>query len=163
LGFHSVNSLILQIEAEAVKTILTLCEQDPWQLLNSQVIEFEIGNTADEVKRMQLQLMMANAVSIIRLNPTIIARTKFFETAGLTTFDAMHLACAETQADVFLTVDDKSLKKARTLTSLTVNNPLNWLSEVLSTEAQIFWYKVSLGNGPGVQLFRFGNVVDRNC
>jgi predicted nucleic acid-binding protein len=129
--FDNQRNLRIHLEAEAVKTILTLCEQDPWQLLNSQVIEFEIGNTADEVKRTQLQFMVAKAVSIIRLNPTIITRTKFFETAGLTTFDAMHLACAETQADIFLTVDDKFLKKARTLTSLTVNNPLNWLSEVL--------------------------------
>ncbi len=129
--FDNQRNLRIHLEAEAVKTILTLCEQDPWQLLNSQVIEFEIGNTADEVKRTQLQFMVAKAVSIIRLNSTIITRTKFFETAGLITFDAMHLACAETQADIFLTVDDKFLRKARTLTALTVNNPLNWLSEVL--------------------------------
>ncbi|MCP4401290.1 MAG: type II toxin-antitoxin system VapC family toxin, partial [bacterium] len=43
----------------------------------------------------------------IDLTPEITRRAKEFETSGLQAFDAMHLACAETQADVLLTVDDK--------------------------------------------------------
>jgi len=45
----------------------------------------------------------------------------------------MHLACAETQADVFLTVDDRLLEKAKSIKTLKieVNNPLKWVEEVL--------------------------------
>jgi predicted nucleic acid-binding protein len=49
-------------------------------------------------------------------------------------FDALHLACAEGNADIFLTVDDKFLNKARAIQDINVkiSNPLIWLSEVLS-------------------------------
>ncbi|WP_353572052.1 PIN domain-containing protein [Candidatus Albibeggiatoa sp. nov. BB20] len=129
--FDEQSNLRVKIEAEAIKTILTICEEGSWQLISSQALEFEIGNTTDEIKKMQMLFMLDNAVSIIQLVPSIIDRAKYFETKGITAFDAMHLACAETQADIFLTVDDKFLRKAQKLSSLAVNNPLNWLSEVL--------------------------------
>jgi len=129
--FDDQSNLRVHLESEAVKTILSLCEQTQWQLLSSEVIEFEIANTIDEDKRTQLQQMTAMATLIPPLTTEVLARAQFLETAGLTVFDAMHLACAETHADIFLTVDDKFLKKARSLTRLGVNNPLKWLEEVL--------------------------------
>ena len=106
-------------------------EQGEWQLLNSEVIEFEIANTPDEDQRTPLELMTATATTVLPLTDELVARAEVFETAGLTVFDAMHLACAESHAEIFLTVDDKFLKKARSLTRLDVNNPLKWLEEVL--------------------------------
>jgi hypothetical protein len=46
--------------------------------------------------------------------------------------DAMHLACAEHSAEVFLTVDDKFLKKARLIPDLNIKlaNPLTWLQTI---------------------------------
>lgn len=50
---------------------------------------------------------------------------------GLGDMDALHLACAESgKADVFLTTDDKLLRRAARLAEqlhILVDNPLNWL------------------------------------
>ncbi|MEK6284516.1 MAG: hypothetical protein AABO57_02105 [Acidobacteriota bacterium] len=57
------------------------------------------------------------------------------ERLGFTGFDALHLACAESgDADVFLTTDDKLMKRAaRVSTKLDVRvaNPLQWAQENL--------------------------------
>jgi hypothetical protein len=52
---------------------------------------------------------------------------------GLQAFDALHLASAVGQVDIFLTTDDKFQKKAQQLPGLGVKvlNPLQWLEEVL--------------------------------
>jgi hypothetical protein len=44
----------------------------------------------------------------------------------------MHLACAEPGAEVFLTVDDKFLKRARLIPDLNIQlaNPLTWLPTI---------------------------------
>jgi predicted nucleic acid-binding protein len=100
----------------------------------SHVNYFEIARTPDESRRKKLELLVSPADVIIALTSEIILRAKAFESSGLKAFDAMHLACAETQADVLLTVDDSFLKKAALLPILriSVKNPLTWLEEVLS-------------------------------
>jgi len=52
---------------------------------------------------------------------------------GLQAFDALHLACSESRADVMLTVDDQFLKNTLKIQDLKikVSNPLKWLEEVL--------------------------------
>lgn len=67
------------------------------------------------------------------LDESLIQRGEAFSKMGLKTYDALHLACAESvQADVFLTTDDKILKKALqrpNMTTIPVKNPLEWLWE----------------------------------
>ncbi len=50
-------------------------------------------------------------------------------------FDAVHLACAESgNADVFLSTDDRLLKRAKRLSKkirVKVMNPLDWLQEMI--------------------------------
>jgi predicted nucleic acid-binding protein len=78
-------------------------------------------------------LCLTIATATIDVTPEITRQAKAYESSGLKAFDAMHLACAETQADVLLTVDDKFLKKAQTLARcrIRVKNPLPWLEEML--------------------------------
>ncbi len=63
----------------------------------------------------------------------MIERAKLFESKGIVSFDALHLASAENNADVLLTVDDQFLKKAVNITQLKINvyNPLKWLEEAI--------------------------------
>ncbi|MDM8515473.1 PIN domain-containing protein [Desulfobacterales bacterium HSG16] len=69
----------------------------------------------------------------IKLTDAIKDRAKEFEISGIQAFDAMHLACAENNADILLTTDDRFIKKAERLSGLNIqiNNPLKWLNEVL--------------------------------
>ena len=59
------------------------------------------------------------------------------ETRGIAAYDALHLACAESGgADVFLTTDDRLLRRSAALASelhIRVANPLTWLREVSAT------------------------------
>ncbi len=62
-------------------------------------------------------------------------RASELENMGFKSFDAMHIACSESvNADVFLTTDDKLLKKAEReseFLKIQVANPLSWLTEIL--------------------------------
>jgi len=51
---------------------------------------------------------------------------------------ALHLACAEQrQVDVFLTTDDRLLRRAQRLSiSITVENPLIWLVSTERTDGE---------------------------
>ena len=57
---------------------------------------------------------------------------------GFKPFDALHLACAESgNADVFLTTDDRLIKRSKRFISelrVRVENPLSWLLEVIENE-----------------------------
>ena len=73
------------------------------------------------------------AYRCIETNSVIRGRAKYFETFGIKVFDAAHLACAENNADVLLTVDGGFLTKSGAIQDLRVKamNPLQWLEEVL--------------------------------
>lgn len=70
---------------------------------------------------------------IVDTNET--ARASEIERLGFTGFDALHLACGESgDADVFLTTDDKLVKRAVRVSKkldVRVANPLQWAQENL--------------------------------
>ena len=132
--FDDQSNLRIRLESEAIKVILLLCEQHQWDLMSSEIIEFEIANTPDEGRRKKLEAINGLASSVIEINDKISSRAKEFEKIGLQAFDAMHLACSENKADVLLTADDKFIKRALKIEDLKIKviNPLKWLEEVLS-------------------------------
>jgi predicted nucleic acid-binding protein len=60
-------------------------------------------------------------------------RGEELEKLAFQTYDALHLACAESgRADVFLTTDDRLLRVAKRVAAslkVRVANPLDWLRE----------------------------------
>ncbi len=132
--FDDQSQLRIHLESEAVKVILSLCEQQQMHLICSQVSYFEIDNAPDISRKNALKWLLVPAVDVVRITPEILERAKALERKGFKAFDAMHLACAETRADVFLTVDDRMLKKSELFPKLSVKvgNPLRWIQEVLS-------------------------------
>jgi predicted nucleic acid-binding protein len=123
----------IHLESEAIKTVIDLIEKGTWELLSSDVLDYEISNTSDEKKRRNLLGINAMAVKTISLTNLIKDRANYFESFGVQAFDAMHLACAENNSDILLTVDDRFIKKANKINGLKVKikNPLQWLEEVL--------------------------------
>lgn len=123
----------IHLEAEAVKTILSLCEEGTWALVSSDVLAFEINNAPDMQRSNILQLMSKLSVESIPLTEAIRQQANVYAAAGLQTFDALHLASAVGKVDIFLTTDDKFRKKAQQIPGLPlkVANPLLWLEEVL--------------------------------
>ena len=123
----------IHLESEAIKTVIDLIEKGTWELLSSDVLDYEISNTSDENKRRNLLGVNSMAVKTISLTNIIKDRASYFESFGVQAFDAMHLACAENGSDILLTVDDRFIKKANKIDGLKVKikNPLQWLEEVL--------------------------------
>lgn len=131
--FDDQSNFRVHLEAEAIKTIITLVEQQKWHLVSSQILKFEISKMTDESRKIELIILESLASEVVQINALIAERANQFELFGLQAFDALHLACSENNADIFLTVDDKFIKKALCINQLNIRvfNPLVWLNEVL--------------------------------
>ena len=71
----------------------------------------------------------------MQLTDAILQQAEQLQQLGFTTYDALHLTFAAlADVDVFLTTDDKLLKRAqrhREEIKVPVANPLSWLQEVI--------------------------------
>ena len=123
-------------EAEAILSIISRCEKGIWTLIASGVIEYELSNTTNEDRLEQVKSLYVSATERIALTEQAEKRAAYFQDNGIKTLDSLHLAAAEiSNADVFLTTDDRFLRKAKLLDlQITAANPLSWLMEVMKDE-----------------------------
>jgi hypothetical protein len=114
--------------------ILARCETGDWEWIGSEVIDLEIARTPDPERRRRVWQLARHAHRSTVVGKAEIGRARQIEGWGISAFDALHLACAESDgADVFLTTDDKLLRKANDYAGqlrVRVENPLVWLREV---------------------------------
>ena len=124
----------IHLEAEAILMVLAQCAAGHWEWIGSEVIDLEIKQTPDPERRRRVQLLASHAHRSIVVGQPEMERAQQFETWGISAFDALHLACAESSgADIFLTTDDGLLRKAVAYAEqlpFRVDNPLTWLREV---------------------------------
>jgi len=125
----------IRLEAEAVIAILEHCQSKDWQLVGSEVIDFEISQTPDADRKERVSILAAIAQFKVVVDQKIVNRAMELHGLGLKPFDALHIACAEEeQVDVLLTTDDELLHKI-TQKNITIDvkvaNPLKWLTEVI--------------------------------
>ena len=81
-------------------------------------------------------MLLASSVHhSIRIEQKEIERAKDLVNVGFNSFDALHVACAESgDVDIFLTTDDKLLKLATKMSekiNIVVSNPISWIVEVM--------------------------------
>jgi len=123
----------INIEAEAVLTILALVESGDLELLSSEVLEFEIGKIHDVPRQARARDMLKLAGQFLKVTDEIEAQADSLVKAGIKPIDALHLATASSmKADCFCTCDDLLLKKGKKLKSLKtkVVSPLELIAEV---------------------------------
>ncbi len=125
----------IHLEAEAILTILKYIEKKQWSMINSDAILYEVNKIPDPERKTKVQFTLSNADDYVQINEQILRRAKQIQQLDVKSFDALHIACAEAaQADIFLTTDDKLLKKIHQFVDkikVKVNNPLNWIREVI--------------------------------
>lgn len=125
----------IRLESEAILIIMNRMYTGEWEWIGSEVLVAELENTPDIEKRTYLTQLSAGVQTNVTLTEVDIIRTNELENLGFKSFDAMHIACSESaNADVFLTTDDKLLKKdEREIDNLNIRiaNPLSWLTEIL--------------------------------
>ncbi len=125
----------IHLESEAVLTVLKHIEAGDLEWVVSSVILFEIGETPNQERKCRVLKLCEKASLYIILNEEIRSLAESLKSYGFTTYDALHLACAKhAGVDVFLSTDDKLIKRAQRCSDiimLNVKNPLSWLQEVL--------------------------------
>lgn len=127
------SQIRINIEAEAVLTILRIAEAGRLELLSSEVLRFEIARIPNQYRKVQVTEMLKLATNVIELNDEIEAQADNFINSGVKPLDALHLASASwAKADYFCTCDDRLLKKRNTLKSSTTDivSPLQLVAEV---------------------------------
>jgi predicted nucleic acid-binding protein len=131
--FDDQTQTRIHLEAEAVLAVVSEIERGRFQLLHSEVVDFEIANVPDLERRERLQTLIPRRQQYVRHNEGISARALKMERRGFAGIDALHLACAEAAgADVFLTTDDRLLRLAarrEDFLRVRVANPLVWMQD----------------------------------
>ena len=96
---------------------------------------YELGQTEDTERRERLLLLAGQSHQTIETTEKILTYAERLESSGFDSYDAIHLASAESaKADFFLTTDDnlqKIVNRNKKLFSFSVINPVKWLEEVL--------------------------------
>lgn len=134
--FDEDTSDRINIEAEAILSILGHCEQREWELIGSSILDIEINKTTNEYKKQKVQSLYGIAKSKIKVDDEVKKRAIEIQKHGIKSFDSLHVALAEkAKADVMLTTDDKLEKISQKIDLKTkVCNPVNWLMEVMKDE-----------------------------
>jgi predicted nucleic acid-binding protein len=134
--FDDLSQDRIYLEAEAVLSIISHCEEGKWTLVSSGAIDFELSKLPDIDRFEQIQTLYAVASDRIKMTEMVEKRAAFFQQNGIKPFDSLHLALAEAdKVGVFLTTDDRLLRAARKLNlKIIIDNPVSWLMEVINNE-----------------------------
>ncbi len=136
--FDDQSQQRVRLEAEAVLLILNKCQAGDWKLLTSNALDAEIGLTPNPTRLRQVQDLLAIATIQVQTSDALEQRITDLTQFGFTFYDAAHLASAErSQADAFLTTDDRLLRRARQFPdqiNVLIDNPARWLAQIMQQE-----------------------------
>ena len=111
----------VQLESEAVLALLSLHEERQIELISSEILEFELNQNPDRLRRTYVAEVLSGVATVIQVDEAVHARARELETTGIRGMDALHLACAEAAGvNYFSSCDDRFLRKARTIVGLGV-------------------------------------------
>jgi predicted nucleic acid-binding protein len=121
-------------EAEAIAQLIGFATSESNLWVGSVVLQAEISRNPDSERRADAETLLTFIKQVVKLDDGIVTRAHQLRGAGFSEFDALHLACAEAgHVDVFLTTDDRLVRRANRLQNrlaVRVLNPLSFLEEV---------------------------------
>lgn len=126
--------LRIAIEAEAVLTVLSLCETEAITLISSDILRYEADRNPNPQRKSFAMEILALAEVEIMLSDTIVTRANELQGRGLKALDALHIASAEYEkVDFFCTCDDRLLKRARSQSDIKIKivSPLELVQEII--------------------------------
>lgn len=128
----------IRLEAEAILAIIDQCQASSWSLISSTALETEISRTPDPTKKQRVLDSLSLANHRVIVTEDILNRAKTLQNLSLKSFDALHIACAEAaNADVFLTTDDRLLRKAKasqSILNVLAASPITWFMTVTNSQ-----------------------------
>lgn len=121
------------MESEAIRLILELCGQGTHQWITSDAVEFELARNPDEEHRTWVLELIKFADDRLAVTESALSLARAYESHGIGTMDAIHLAIAESGAcEILLTTDDDFIRRARGLSPpprVRIENPSRWILE----------------------------------
>ena len=117
---------------------MSRCESGLWKLITSTALDEELDQTPDLERLKHVKTILAIAKIKVVSSQFIEVRTTELQKLGFSGYDATHIASAErSQGDIFLTTDDRLIKKAQNniqLIQVEIDNPVQWLIKITQTE-----------------------------
>lgn len=121
----------IRLESEAILLILDQVQNSAIKWYSSEIVFLEIMQTPNKLRRERLTLLSKLTKYEIAYGEKEAFRASQLETFGFHSFDAMHLACAESaKVASFITTDDRLRRKANRFhsqLSVKVENPINFI------------------------------------
>ena len=125
----------ISLETEAILEIINYCQEETWTLITSNVLEAEINQTPNPERVENVHMILSIAKIKVLSGDWLQPRASELQKLGFASYDAAHIASAErAKADIFLTTDDRLVRKSHTyapLLKVKVNNPLQWLAQIM--------------------------------
>lgn len=123
----------IHLETEAILIILS---SDQWELVGSDIVDFEISKIPDKERKKKVELLAKKVLKKQKMSADLIKRAKNIEQKGINPLDALHIASAEfLQSDYVITTDADIVKKYQNnkdfFTKIKISNPILFLTEVL--------------------------------
>ena len=123
---------------QAILSIVSQCESGQWKLMTSTAIDAELNQTTNLERLHNVKTILKIAKIRVISSQSLDSRSRELQRLGFTGYDAAHIASAERgRADVFLSTDDRLIKRAKRNTQLIrvpVDNPAPWLIQTTQTE-----------------------------
>ncbi len=126
----------IRLETAAKLLIQEHIKDGDYLLVWSSILDYECSNNPFPAHQEAIWQWRRLANRIIKATPAIVSTAKQLEAQAIARFDALHVACALADpVDLFITTDDRLLKKLRKLDLLTAQLP----GEALATLEH--WYE----------------------
>ncbi|MEM9998534.1 MAG: nucleic acid-binding protein [Bacteroidota bacterium] len=108
--------LRVRLEAEAMISLIQLCEEGTLDLVVSAAHEIENAQNPYPDRQAHVADVLALSAHRARTTPDVAKRTANYVASGLKRLDAFHLAAAvEADATFFCTTDDRLLRRGQSL------------------------------------------------
>jgi predicted nucleic acid-binding protein len=130
--FDEQSHLRIRLETEAKLAIQEEIRRGTYQLIWSYVLDYENSKNPFQERTEQIKKWKKYTIADIEENTEIINAAILINTNGMKKMDSLHIACAGfAKADYFLTTDDKVLKKASSISHVTIIDPIDFIKQVL--------------------------------
>lgn len=131
--FDDRSNIKNYLEREAILIVMQKAFEKELEIVGSDILEIEMSKIRHERNRNNVKgIYNALIINSVEVTTEIELRAvKIREISTIRSFDSLHLACAESGAEVLLTTDIKFLKGSQKIKSgIKVENPVEFVMEV---------------------------------
>jgi len=119
----------IRIETEAKVVIQQKIKNIECELIWSSILDFECSKNPFEEHRMAILNWRNIASAMIMVDTSVLERARNLISIGVGKYDALHVACAIAGgAELFVTTDDRLLKRLRPTAGIVAMLPQNALA-----------------------------------